>query len=244
MDWQREHMISEIMAITYIFLSFLVSSIAGFAGAAFAVPLTASIIGLENARCAVNIISIAFNATISIQQRKNIKIKEIVPILMIIFLGMGFGVFINSYITSEEVMLRILGSCILLLSGLKLLVDKEMKLNKWRSFGIIFVSGIVNYMFLCGGIILVLYMGQKYRNKDQFRGTNGIIFLLQSILMFFLQQSKGMYNQESYLVGLLGIVPVIIATMIGKKIVKKISQKHFEKITYILLMIMAIMLIL
>lgn len=236
-------MVSVIFFVIIVFVSFLISSVAGFAGAAFAVPLSAGIIGLVNARCAVNIISIAFTLTICIQQRKYIRIKEIIPILAIVFAGMVCGIFINSYITSEEILIRILGVCILIISAFRLFVDREIRLNKAVAFLIIFASGIINYLFLCGGIVLVIYMSRKYKDKDCFRGFNGVIFLFQSIVMLFVQQGNGMYRYDNIMMGLLGIVPVVIATWLGNRIVKKISQKHFEKITYILLMAMSLLLI-
>lgn len=236
-------MVSVIFFVIIVFVSFLISSVAGFAGAAFAVPLAAEVIGLVNARCAVNIISIAFNLAISFQQRKYIKLKEIIPILAVVLAGMVFGIFVNSYISSEEILIRILGVCILIISAFRLFFDRELTLNKTASFLIVFVSGIINYLFLCGGIVMVIYMSQKYRDKNYFRAFNGFIFLIQSIVMLFVQQGNGMYQKDNIMIGLIGIIPVVIATFIGNRIVKKISQKHFEKITYILLMAMSLLLI-
>lgn len=88
-----------------------------------------------------------------------------------------------------------------------------------------------------------MYMSQRYREKDAFRGNNGFLFGVQSIIMLFIQASRGMYNQQNIMIGLCGIVPVILATYIGKIILKKISQETFEKVTYWLLLVMAIMLI-
>ncbi|MDD6481216.1 MAG: sulfite exporter TauE/SafE family protein [Lachnospiraceae bacterium] len=226
-----------------IFGSFLISSIAGFAGAAFAVPLTAGIVGLSNARCAVNIISIAFNSSIVYQQRKKIKLKEIIPILALACTGMMLGFILNNYIKSDDFLTKILGGIILVIAVMRILLKKEIKLNKITSIVIILISGVVNYLFLCGGIILVLYMSQRYREKDAFRGNNGFLFGVQSIIMLFIQASRGMYNQQNIMIGFCGIVPVILATYIGKIILKKISQETFEKVTYWLLLVMAIMLI-
>ena len=63
-----------------LFFSFLVSSVAGFAGAAISVPLCAVVLGLANAKAVVNIISIAFNSTIIVQHRKVLKVKEVIMI--------------------------------------------------------------------------------------------------------------------------------------------------------------------
>ena len=58
-----------------------------------------------------------------------------------------------------------------------------------------------------------------------------------------MQYFKGIYTRENVTIGLIGVVPVIIATIIGKRIVGVISQKKFEKIIYILMIAMSISLL-
>ena len=223
-----------------LFFSFLVSSVAGFAGAAISVPLCAVVLGLANAKAVVNIISIAFNSTIIVQHRKVLKVKELLPIFALVFIGMILGMFFNSLVNVEEVLIRILGGIILIITMIKLLCSKEINLNKTASVIVLILSGIVNYLFLCGGIV---YMSMRYKEKEIFRASNSFLFLLQSLYIMVIQYYKGLYTKENLIIGLIGVIPVIIATIIGKQIVNVISQEKFEKMTCVLLIIMAIMLI-
>ena len=226
-----------------LFFSFLVSSVAGFAGAAISVPLCAVVLGLANAKAVVNIISIAFNSTIVVQHRKVLKVKELLPIFALVFVGMIFGMFFNSLVNMEEILIRILGGIILIITMIKLLCSKEINLNKTASVIVLILSGIVNYLFLSGGIVMVLYMSMRYKEKEIFRASNSFLFLLQSLYIMVIQYYKGLYTKENLIIGLIGVIPVIIATIIGKQIVNVISQEKFEKMTCVLLILMAIMLI-
>ena len=226
-----------------LFISFLISSVAGFAGAAIAVPICTAILGLSNAKAVVNIISIAFNGTITIQHREKLNVKELIPVLSLVLTGMIMGAFINNFITADEILIRILGVIILVITLIRLIYNKELKLSKPVSVVILLLSGIVNYLFLCGGLVMVLYTSTRYKEKELFRCNNSFLFIIQSVYMCIMQYFKGIYTRENVTIGLIGVVPVIIATIIGKCIVGVISQKKFEKIIYILMIVMSISLL-
>lgn len=226
-----------------IFLSFLISSVAGFAGAAIAVPMCTAIMGLSNAKAVVNIISIAFNSTIVLQHKNNIKIKELIPVLVLVMVGMVTGMIFNEIVKAEGILIKILGGIILVITLIRLFTDKELKLSKAVAVIILMLSGMVNYLFMCGGIVMVLYMSTRYKDKELFRAGNSFLFLIQSLYMLGIQYVKGVYTKDNIMIGLIGVLPVIVATIIGKHVVNIISQERFEKITYVLLIIMAITLL-
>ena len=236
-------MLDVILSDVFIFLSFLLSSVAGFAGAAFSVPLISGIIGLTNAQVTVNIISLIFNFTVVFQERRHLDMKNILPILLISLCGMGIGYVISMFIPSEKIFLRILGVLILCVVIFNLFMKKEIKLNRVASVIIILLSGIVNYMFVCGGIVLVLYMSQRFTVNEEFRCNNAVIFFIQSAVFLLINSTQGTFTQTSLIIALTSVIPVIVATIIGKQILRKIDRKLFKKITYVLLGIMALIII-
>lgn len=236
-------MINFLITEILLFICFLISSIAGFAGAAMSMALISKIIGLNNARASVNLISCVHNLTIIKQERNNIRLKNLIPIILWLIAGMIIGFFINIVIPSEDIMLKILGVIILLIAIFNLFVHKEIKLNKLASVGLIVLAGIVQMLFMCSGIILVVYMDQKFKVKEEFRANNAFIFFLLSMITVVYQAVCGIYNTTNLTIAAAAIIPIIIATAIGKKIVEKISQESFSKITYILLIIMSVLLI-
>ena len=122
-------------------------------------------------------------------------------------------------------------------------MKKEIKLNRVASVIIILLSGIVNYMFVCGGIVLVLYMSQRFTVNEEFRCNNAAIFFIQSAVFLLINSTQGTFTQTSLIIALTSVIPVIVATIIGKQILKKIDRKLFKKITYVLLGIMALIII-
>lgn len=236
-------MVRIIITEIIFFVCFLISSIAGFAGAAFAVPLATKIIGLNNARASVNLISCAHNFVIVKQEYKHIQIKKLIPVILLLIVGMAAGLYINTVFKSEDIMLKILGVIILFIALFNLFVHKKIKLNKPAAAILVIVAGIVQILFLCSGIILVVYMDQKFKIKEELRANNALIFLLLAILVVVYQIICGIYNTTNVTIAAIGVIPIILAAIIGKKIVEKISQKLFSKITYILLIIMSFLLI-
>ncbi|MBR6222931.1 MAG: sulfite exporter TauE/SafE family protein [Lachnospiraceae bacterium] len=235
-------MLVVIETVIVLFFAFLIASVAGFAGVAIAVPLCSAIMGLTNAKVVVNIISIAFNSAIVFQHRKQLKIKELIPVLLLVMAGMVAGVFINKLVAAEEVLIKLLGVTILVISLIKLFYNKEIELGKIGGAVVLVLSGVISYLFLCGGIVMVLYMSTRYKEKDLFRAGNSFLFLVQSLYMTFILYEQSVYTTDNVMIGLIGVVPVIIATIIGKHILNVISQEKFEKVTCILLIIMAVML--
>ena len=137
-------------------------------------------------------------------------------------------------------MLIIYGIIIIVIAGKNLLFHKEHKLPQAFLIAILIIAGIIHGMFVSGGALLVVYATQVLKDKEEFRAPVWIV--LNSILLVSQIQAHA-FNYDNIKLILLSIIPLIVATWIGKKLLKRVSQKVFLNLTYILLIISGISLI-
>ena len=108
---------------------------------------------------------------------------------------------------------------------------------------ILLLAGIIHGMFVSGGALLVIYATQVLKDKEEFRATVAPVWVVLNSCLMFTQMRAGLIGQADVRLILISIVPLLVATWIGKKLVKKVSQKVFLNLTYILLLISGISLI-
>ena len=89
----------------------------------------------------------------------------------------------------------------------------------------------------------MIYATQVLKDKEEFRATVAPVWVVLNSCLMFTQMRAGLIGQGDVRLILISIVPLLVATWIGKKLVKKVSQKVFLNLTYILLLISGISLI-
>ena len=89
-------------------------------------------------------------------------------------------------------------------------------------------------MFVSGGPLLVSYAVKKLE-KNQFRATVALIWIPLNVYLLFKQFLSGMLTQHVLHLTLLGCLPLVLGTVIGAFLYKKMNVQTFLKLTYILL---------
>lgn len=124
-----------------------------------------------------------------------------------------------------------------------LLFHKEHKLPQAFLIAILIIAGIIHGMFVSGGALLVVYATQVLKDKEKFRATVAPVWIVLNSILLVSQIQAHAFNYDNIKLILLSIIPLIVATWIGKKLLKRVSQKVFLNLTYILLIISGISLI-
>ena len=133
-------------------------------------------------------------------------------------------------------LLKIYGLVILAV-GIKNLVQKKQTfLPEWALWGVLVAAGLIQGMFVSGGALLVIYAVQKLTDKEQFRATLAAVWSILNFLYAFYQLWAGHFTGEVWLMVLCCIPLIVLATFVGGKLAKRISQERFLKLTYILLL--------
>ncbi|WP_455719430.1 sulfite exporter TauE/SafE family protein [Agathobacter sp.] len=234
--------IKDIVVFIILFGANLLQAITGFAGTLISMPPTIKLIGADEAKALLNAIAQISSLMIVCTGFRHINWKEFLKIFACMIVGMTAGAWIYSHFPLKELLIAY-GIMIIAIALKKLIVRSHNKkeLPEWFMICILLAAGVVHGMFVSGGALLVVYATMVLKDKEEFRATVALIWVTTGFYITIPQALTGGFN--SHVIGLLivGVIPVFVGTFIGTKLVKKISQKVFMNITYILLLLSGIM---
>lgn len=229
-------MLKDGLFLLVIFLTNIIQGITGFAGTVLAMPPSILLQGIDVAKPILNILGLLASIWIVIISYKDMNKKEFLKVMIIMFFGLLAGIYIYS-ILPVPMLLKIYAVFIILIALKGLFVKKEMSLNEWILNSIVFISGIIHGMFVSGGPLLIIYAAQKFKEKSEFRATVSAVWIILNGYLAFNHWQQGLFTIETTRKLLWGILPLLGGMLIGNVLHKKMSQKMFLLITYILLII-------
>ena len=203
-------------------------------------PPTIKLIGVDEAKALLNAIAQISSAMIVITGWKHINWKEFVKMFGLMAVGMVVGIKIFEIFPVDQLLI-FYGIMIILIALQKLSGKAEIHLPDAAMLLVIFAAGIIHGMFVSGGALLVNYAASVLHDKEEFRATIALIWVTIGCYITGVQVQAGHFNSHVIFLMLVGIVPVFLGTWIGTKLVKKIRQEVFMKLTYILLLLSGIM---
>ena len=109
---------------------------------------------------------------------------------------------------------------------------------------VLLLAGVIHGMFVSGGALLVVYATQVLKDKEEFRATIAPVWVVLNSVLLESQVRQGAFDNYNIRLILISVIPLFIATWVGKKLVKKVSQRTFLNLTYVLLLVSGLSLIL
>ncbi len=229
-------MLKDSMFLLVIFLTNIIQGITGFAGTVLAMPPSILLQGIDVAKPILNLLGLFASIWIVVISYKDLNKKEFIKVMIIMFLGLLAGIYIYSVIP-VPILLKIYAIFIILIALKGLLVKKEIELKEWILNSIVFVAGIIHGMFVSGGPLLIIYAAQKFREKSEFRATVSAVWIILNGYLAYSHWQTGLFTPTTITKLWWGIIPLLLGMIIGNILHKKMSQKMFLLITYILLII-------
>lgn len=231
-----------ILFLLVVFITNIIQGITGFAGTVIAMPFSIMLIGVDQAKVILNILGLLASIYIVATNRKYIIFKEIKKIIPIMFLGVILGQYIYS-IFPLKFLLIFYGVFIILIALKGLFIKKEFKTSEVVLTLVIFMAGIIHGMFISGGPLLVIYAVKKINSKEYFRATLAPIWIVLNGYLLINQYFTRIITKELAVLLIYTIPSLVLGMIIGSILCKKLSQKTFLKISYVLLLISGIALI-
>ncbi len=252
----------------------IMQTITGFAGTVLAMPFSIILVGSELSRTVLNILGIAASLGVVILNRKAINWKEVLKICAIMLVGMVAGYLIISYANiSKQILYFILAGFVLLFTVIgcyttfikkekKEEVDETQLLDNQDQasimkepiykvilwYALLVVAGVVHGMYVCGGPLLIIYATKKLKDKDEFRSTLSMVWVVLNIVNLVRDILFGNFvtgdPKMTFIVLAMALGVLTAAVAIGNLIAKRLNRKTFMIITYVLMAISAISLIL
>lgn len=226
-----------------LFFSTFIRSTFGFGDALIAMPLLALVIDIKLATPIVAFISSIIALYIFIGNRNKIKFSEIKKIILPTLIGIPIGV-IYLKNTDEIIIKLILAIVLILFSLFKLISKKEFKpINVNYSYFFGFVSGLLGGAYNTNGPPLIIFGTLRNWSAASFRATLQGIFLPVNIFIIINHGLSGLWNETVIKLFLYSLPIIIISTILGGYFHKRIPTEKFNKIIYLMLTLIAIVLI-
>lgn len=234
----------EIIFLFVLFVANVIQAITGFAGTVLAMPPSIYLLGMDNAKVVLNVMALLSGLMIAVMSYHHMNKKEVIKICVCMVAGMTIGIQICKTVPSEQILLIIYGVIILLIAGKNLLCHRQRTLPKALLLVILLLAGVIHGMFVSGGALLVVYAAQVLKEKEEFRATLAPVWVVLNSMLLVSQVRQGVFTEGNIRLILISIIPLFMATWLGKKLVKKVSQKVFLNLTYVLLLVSGLSLIL
>lgn len=233
-----------------VFLSNVIQSITGFAGTVLAMPFSVMLVGYSTAKPILNILGILVSIGVVSINIKALNKKELARIVGIMLVGMVIGTIIVGKATlNESLLYRLLGVIVLLFMGIgcyhtfvkskreqpATAKDSSSVLHTIVDYAILVLAGIVHGMFVCGGPLLIIYASDRIKNRDEFRVTLSMVWVILNSVNLVSDIRLGNINRAMLLP--LGVSVVILfgALLLGSYLARRLNNKWFMIITYALM---------
>lgn len=228
--------------IAAFFFAYTVQAITGFAGNVFAMPVGTQLLGLSSSVAILNAMGFFACGLLTIMNFKSVNWRELAKIVLTMLPFVLIGIWLDT-VLPLHILLRIYGVIIVAI-GLKNLLQKRQKfLPEWALWTILALAGLVQGMFVSGGALLVIYTVQKLQDKQQFRMTLSATWAILNLIYAVIAFGQGSFTGEVVQIVLMCVPVAVLATWIGNRLQKKISQEKFLKLTYVLLLFIGMVLL-
>lgn len=236
-------MAQQIIIVLFLVGSYFAQALTGYGGNILAVSLLSLILSVEEAKAIANVIAIVTCLSVIAGNWRHINWKEYFKMLVFMAIGTVLGIYICLSLSIDGILLGILGGILIVLGICKLKDSRYIQLPLMEQVIILLLSGVLQGIYACGGITLIIYAANVLKEKESFRTTMSLIFTSVSILLITLQVRQGVYTPKVNYLILISLVPVIVTAIIANKIASKINTKFMLKIIYILLILIGLILI-
>lgn len=229
-----------LIGIIVLFANIL-ESITGFGATVAELPFVSALVGIKTAVVSLCMVSLTLAIYVVIRFHNQIDKKAYLNIVGFAILGMPVGMLAFSYLPERALKIA-LGIFIILAAarGFFVLFSKKKDrkpINDIVLKILLFVGGIVHGAFASGGPFLVIYAGEKVREKGSFRATMCSVWAtLNSVLLVKYIITGDFVIKNVMPVYLLALPFLALGVVIGMFLHKKVSQRAFSIIVYCILL--------
>ena len=224
-----------------VLLANILESITGFGATVAELPFVSAIVGIKTAVVSLCMVSLTLAVFVVIRFHKQIDKRAYLNIVGFALIGMPVGMAAFSYLPERYLKIG-LGIFIILaaIRGFVVLFGskKERKpINEIALKIVLLIGGIVHGAFASGGPFLVIYAGEKVKEKGSFRATMCSVWATLNTMLLIKYILTGDFVPANVFPVYLPALPFLaVGVEIGMFLHKKVSQKVFSVIVYVILL--------
>lgn len=220
-----------------IFFANTIEAMTGFAGTMLAMPASMILLGVDEAKTMLNIVSLITCTAIVLSNRQHIDKQQFFKITGFMLLGVIIGLWLFTLL-NIPLLMKLYALIIIIVALKNMFVKKNVrKLSHFAAISILISAGIIHGMFLSGGTLLIIYAMLALREKAVFRATLAAVWVALDSGILINQAIQGFVTPKILLLTAATIIPLMLAIALGNYLHKKIQQQHFLMLTYVLVLI-------
>jgi uncharacterized membrane protein YfcA len=229
-----------LLFILLALLAEILGTVGGFGSSLFFVPIASYFLDFHSVLGITALFHVSSNLTKIFLFRKGFNLKLVLTIGIPAVVFVIVGSFISKFI--ETKFLEIFLSIFLITVSLSLLIFNKLALKPTlkNSIGGGILSGIIAGLLGTGGAIRGIVLAAFSLKTEAFIATSAIIDMgidiSRSVVYFF---NGFVHKDDLYLIPILLVVS-IIGTLIGKKILTRVSETQFKSLVLVLILITGI----
>lgn len=230
--------LKEFFFLLIVLISNIIQTITGFAGTVLAMPASIALLGYGVAKPILTFIVIPASIVLVISNFKAINFKKFIFMLAFVGVGFIFGYLISLINLDSKLLLIIYGSIICLIAiGYMFFNFDKIQVSNISGALILILAGILHYLYTSGGPLVIIYALSNFKEKKEFRGTLSLMWIILNSILFVEDIVGGFYIEHNIFLTIYALTISIASILIGILLEKKINQKVFVRITYVLLFI-------
>ena len=252
---------SEILFYIVIFLANIIQGITGFAGTILAMPFSIHLVGYSVAKPVLNVLGIIAGIYVVVGGYKNVNIRELKHVTCYMGIGIIVGILVKHFFTGHErLMYAALGIFVIGIAwenGFGIM-DKSPRKSKGSTEerehyiekgmtasarALLLFSGVVHGIFVSGGPLIITYLSNHTKSKEEFRRTVSAIWIILNSMILVSDIMAGYYTMNTIRIQAISVPFLFGGMFLGGILFKRMSQTVFTVLTYILLCIAGISLL-
>jgi len=232
-----------ILAVTIIFIAYMVKGISGFGSGLIAIPLLAFFLPLAVVVPTLGLLSYSGTIYQSISLRKHVAWRDILPLLPFSLLGILLALWLLVNLSADTLAFS-LGAFIVAYSLYTLFKLTEPRGGRRWAILAGSLGGFISAIFGTGGPFYVIYLKLRELNKAEFRASIAMVFLIDGGARITGYALSGLYSKQVLWL-LIILWPVLVLGMwFGHRLHHQINQKKFNQIVSVLLCVSGVLLML
>ena len=225
------------------FVAYTLQAVTGFAGNILAMPVGISTVGLTESISVLNVTGCLACGLVAFIGRHAIRWAEVARICAVMLVFMALGVWLDM-VVPLGILRKAYALFILAVAAKNLFLAGTGRAPRWATYLALAGAGVIQGMFVSGGALLVVYAMDRLPQKDEFRSTLSAVWAILNGLYAAYNAAMGHFNADAGLVVAVCVPLFVLATLAGNVVYRRMTQSAFLKLTYALLMVVAVVMFL
>lgn len=190
------------------------------------------------------VIFFALCASMVWRYRSHLRVREIIPPLVVYMVLSGSSAYFSSVAPDQELVKRAFGIFLIVLSAYYLLVADRADghaMGPAAQWFCVAVSGLCDGLFGIGGPLLVVYFLDRFPRREERLGSLQLFFAINVVYTTVIRALAGAFPPDPLPILALGIAAISAGLALANVIARYIDDRQLRRLTYVLIGICGVM---